>query len=165
MNSVPLTASQKKAVFERDNYTCQQCGHVGEYGDRPDCVQVHHIKPRRDGGTNDIDNLMTLCTICHTKTDSVGRPAKYDSGTMIPTCLSLTAEQRGTAARIGGTKAAGAQKALDAVRLLSDEQWAWLLRRDDAPAALEDAVRQAMAVERAEAEADATVDGYSSGRW
>jgi hypothetical protein len=84
---------------------------------------------------------------------------------MTATSFSLTAEQMTTAARIGDTVSDGTQKALDAVRLLSDEQWAWLTRRDDAPAALEDAVRQAMDMQRAEAEADATVDGYSTGRW
>lgn len=44
----------------------------------------------------------------------------------------------------GDTRSANVRKAVDAVRLLTPEQWAWLTRRDDAPAALEDAVRQAM---------------------
>jgi hypothetical protein len=46
--------------------------------------------------------------------------------------------------RDGDTRSANVRRAVDAVRLLSPEQWAWLTRRDDAPAALEDAVRQAM---------------------
>lgn len=165
MNSVRLTDNQKKAVFERDNYTCQNCGHVGEYGYHPDCVQVHHIKPRRDGGTNDIDNLMTLCAICHTKTDSVGRPAKYPSGRMRATSLLLTVAQRATATRIGGTKAAGVQTALDAVALLTPEQWEWLAGYGDTAKTLKDAVRQAMEQERAEAQADAMAPTYGGERW
>jgi len=44
----------------------------------------------------------------------------------------------------GDTRSANVRRAVDALRLLTPEQWAWLTRRDDAPAALEDAVRQAM---------------------
>lgn len=29
--------------------------------------QVHHIKPLSQGGTNDVDNLMSLCTPCHSR--------------------------------------------------------------------------------------------------
>jgi len=93
------------------------------------------------------------------------RKAKYPTGKMTATSFSLTAEQMTTAARIGDTVSDGTQKALDAVRLLSPEQWAWLTRRDDAPAALEDAVRQAMDMQRAEAEADAAAPTYNGGRW
>ena len=28
-------------------------------------IQVHHIRPRADGGTNDLDNLVALCDLCH----------------------------------------------------------------------------------------------------
>ena len=30
-------------------------------------VEVHHIIPLRDGGTNDINNLMALCKSCHSE--------------------------------------------------------------------------------------------------
>lgn len=93
------------------------------------------------------------------------KPAKNASGPMRPTSLSLTEAQRATAVRIGGRVAPGVQMVLDAVALLSPEQWAWLTRRDDAPAAIEDAVRQAMDMERAEAEADAAAPTYNGGRW
>lgn len=29
--------------------------------------EVHHIKPLSQGGTNDVDNLMALCTSCHSE--------------------------------------------------------------------------------------------------
>jgi 5-methylcytosine-specific restriction protein A len=28
---------------------------------------IHHIIPRKDGGTDDFDNLMSLCHYCHNK--------------------------------------------------------------------------------------------------
>lgn len=45
-------------VLRRDNHCCQVCGkeHSG---------QVHHVIPRSQGGTNDFDNLITLCGKCH----------------------------------------------------------------------------------------------------
>ena len=52
-------ASRREAVLHRDNYTCQCCG-------KKNCrLEVHHIKFRRDGGTDDEENLITLCKECH----------------------------------------------------------------------------------------------------
>lgn len=52
-------SSRREAIRHRDNYTCQCCG-------KKNCrLEVHHIKFRRDGGTDDEDNLITLCKECH----------------------------------------------------------------------------------------------------
>ena len=52
-------SSRREAILHRDNYTCQCCG-------KKNCrLEVHHIKFRRDGGTDDEENLITLCTDCH----------------------------------------------------------------------------------------------------
>ena len=52
-------SSRRKAVLHRDNYTCQCCG-------KKNCrLEVHHIKFRGNGGTDDEGNLITLCTDCH----------------------------------------------------------------------------------------------------
>lgn len=48
-------------VFKRDNYTCQSCRQRLER----DCLSVHHIIPRSEGGTNNLLNLITLCHNCH----------------------------------------------------------------------------------------------------
>jgi transcription elongation factor Elf1 len=45
-------------VRERDKYTCQFCG-------AKHSTSVHHIRPRRYGIDNSMDNLITLCTACH----------------------------------------------------------------------------------------------------
>jgi len=69
----------RQRVIWRDNITCQECGICP---DRPARVyregtgyranggislEVHHIKPRSKGGTDDDDNLVTLCQTCHDK--------------------------------------------------------------------------------------------------
>ena len=52
-------SSRRSAILHRDNYTCQCCG-------KKNCrLEVHHIKFRSNGGTDDEENLITLCTDCH----------------------------------------------------------------------------------------------------
>lgn len=48
-------------VFKRDNFTCQYCGR-----EAPDIVlNVDHIKSVKDGGSNDMLNLITSCFDCN----------------------------------------------------------------------------------------------------
>ncbi len=51
----------RKAVYERDNYTCQKCGQVGYR------LNAHHIESYRENKEKrtDIDNGITLCFDCH----------------------------------------------------------------------------------------------------
>ena len=52
-------SSRRSAILHRDNYTCQCCG-------KRNCrLEVHHIKFRSNGGTDDEENLITLCKECH----------------------------------------------------------------------------------------------------
>ena len=52
-------SSRRNAILHRDNYTCQCCG-------KKNCrLEVHHIKFRSNGGTDDEENLITLCEDCH----------------------------------------------------------------------------------------------------
>ena len=52
-------SSRREVILHRDNYTCQCCG-------KKNCrLEVHHIKFRCDGGTDDEENLITLCEDCH----------------------------------------------------------------------------------------------------
>ena len=48
-------------IFARDNYTCQCCGKS-----KDKILQTHHIIYRSNGGTDRVDNLITVCTDCHT---------------------------------------------------------------------------------------------------
>ena len=50
---------QRKKAAERDNYTCQICFAI------PEKINVHHIIPYRKTQNNSLDNLITLCSVCH----------------------------------------------------------------------------------------------------
>lgn len=54
-------SSLKSEALERDNYKCQICNETQN-------LNVHHIIPIYDGGEEfDINNTITLCSICHKK--------------------------------------------------------------------------------------------------
>lgn len=49
----------KAMVLVRDNYTCQRCK------TKKGTLEVHHIVYRSQGGSDEHNNLITLCTKCH----------------------------------------------------------------------------------------------------
>ena len=55
---MPNWESIRAKVLERDQLRCKLCG-------KNPSAQVHHIQSRKKGGTNDLDNLITLCGRCH----------------------------------------------------------------------------------------------------
>jgi uncharacterized protein YozE (UPF0346 family) len=57
-----ITLSLRFAVFKRDSYRCQICGGSAADGLR---LEVDHRTPVSKGGTNDNDNLCTLCFECN----------------------------------------------------------------------------------------------------
>lgn len=59
----------RTAVFERDNYTCQECNNRGGY------LNADHIKRFADYPELrfELNNGRTLCRDCHRKTDTYGR--------------------------------------------------------------------------------------------
>lgn len=48
-------------VFKRDKYKCQACDK--RFAKRK--LSGHHIRSRKDGGSDDMRNLTTLCHPCH----------------------------------------------------------------------------------------------------
>lgn len=57
--------SLRRQVFERDAYRCRECG-----GYERLCVD--HVHPHSKGGTDELDNLQTLCWRCNAdKSDTV----------------------------------------------------------------------------------------------
>lgn len=48
-------------VLRRDRYTCQRCRATRTN------LRVHHIVSKKNGGSDDPDNLITLCHQCHCK--------------------------------------------------------------------------------------------------
>ncbi|NLI73750.1 MAG: HNH endonuclease [Euryarchaeota archaeon] len=70
----------KSAILRRDRYQCQECNiefnrrrrkifdpslRKGSGGYRWESLEVHHIIPRYEGGSDHPGNLMTLCPSCH----------------------------------------------------------------------------------------------------
>jgi len=79
----------RKAVYERDNYTCLHCkkrggrlqaDHVVPFSA---LISLHEVKTKEDAERClelwDISNGQTLCVACHMKTDTYGaRAARFD---------------------------------------------------------------------------------------
>ena len=54
-------ANTKAFVLDRDKYTCQHC----KGKKKNNRLEVHHIIFRRNGGSDEQENLITLCKTCH----------------------------------------------------------------------------------------------------
>lgn len=59
-----VSASQRQRVLERDGYACVLCGRPPDNRVRI-WLEVDHIHTLEDGGSNEDDNLRTLCNRCH----------------------------------------------------------------------------------------------------
>jgi 5-methylcytosine-specific restriction endonuclease McrA len=58
-NAVPGTyAYGRREALKRDRRACRICGFTL-------ALNVHHVTPRAEGGTNDLDNVITLCPNHH----------------------------------------------------------------------------------------------------
>lgn len=58
MLSANLSNAARKAIYRRDRYSCALC-------DDNRGLQIHHVMPRSQCGTNSPHNLITLCWRCH----------------------------------------------------------------------------------------------------
>jgi 5-methylcytosine-specific restriction protein A len=50
----------RRDVFERDGFACVDCG-------SEERLEVDHITPLTAGGSNDFENLQTLCKACNSR--------------------------------------------------------------------------------------------------
>ncbi len=59
-NRATIPPSVRAAVLARDRHQCRTpgCGSAR-------FLEVHHVVPRAKGGTNHVENLVTLCSRCH----------------------------------------------------------------------------------------------------
>lgn len=61
--------STRRSVYRRDGYRCQypDCGWSPEEWNRSDPrhLEAHHIEAHANRGSNEADNLITYCNICH----------------------------------------------------------------------------------------------------
>lgn len=58
----PIPARLRKLILDRDHSRCQSCGRGVEHGVT---LHIDHVLPVALGGTNDPDNLQTLCDECN----------------------------------------------------------------------------------------------------
>lgn len=59
-NRATIPPSMRRTVLERDRYRCRAAGCRSTR-----FLSVHHLVPREVGGSNDPENLITLCAGCH----------------------------------------------------------------------------------------------------
>lgn len=57
----------RKEIYERDNWTCQECGKKCHGNNNHDKIQCHHIDYNKNNCSP--ENLITLCVSCHCKTN------------------------------------------------------------------------------------------------
>ena len=59
-NTTTIPPRIRREVLVRDRHRCQNkgCTHTGH-------LEVHHLVPRAQGGSNQAENLITLCSGCH----------------------------------------------------------------------------------------------------
>ena len=66
-------------ILKRDRHLCIPC----MAGGRPTpATEVHHVKAKADGGTDDPENLVSICRECHDKatTQAKGQRQKVQIG-------------------------------------------------------------------------------------
>lgn len=80
-NGAGIPPRVRRAVLERDGHRCRSAG----CGDAR-FLAVHHRTPREAGGTNDPENLLTLCASCHRAVHGHHRrPGHEAAGNRAPT--------------------------------------------------------------------------------
>jgi 5-methylcytosine-specific restriction endonuclease McrA len=87
LRQVPLS---RRALFQRDNFTCQYCG------EKPQKLEVEHVVPRAHGGRNRWENVVTACRRCNAhKRDRTPEQAgmKLLSKPFAPTRLAMIASR------------------------------------------------------------------------
>lgn len=63
-----VSARLRAQVLDRNGSTCQMCGVAAgdrDASDRPTQLQVGHIKPKSEGGADELSNLRALCSVCN----------------------------------------------------------------------------------------------------
>lgn len=57
-----ISALRREAIFERDGYRCVECGEI-----RRRKLTIDHRIPLAHGGTNEDENLQTMCKECNNR--------------------------------------------------------------------------------------------------
>ncbi|MEW9532429.1 HNH endonuclease [Microbispora sp. NPDC049125] len=63
----------KHEVFERDGFSCLLCGLQAAEDTADSLLQFAHVKPRSQGGSDDPENMITVCRSCSQKPGPIGK--------------------------------------------------------------------------------------------
>ena len=74
----PISHGVRMQVFERDGFKCLKCGMQKN-------LTVDHIYPEILGGSDDLENLQTLCRSCNSSKGSSSQKTNTSCGSLKPT--------------------------------------------------------------------------------
>ncbi len=95
-NRATIKPSVRAAVLARDRHRCAAPGCRSTH-----FLEVHHVKPRQQGGSNRAENLITLCSRCHGFVHEHG-------GALAPAqVVGLNAQVMGSNTQAAGSNATG----------------------------------------------------------
>ncbi len=62
-----ISEATRREALRRDHYTCQRCGWTHDIWNPADprFLELHHIAHHASGGSNELENLITYCNVCH----------------------------------------------------------------------------------------------------
>ncbi|MDA3950427.1 MAG: HNH endonuclease signature motif containing protein [Spirochaeta sp.] len=62
-----ISDATRRRVLQRDKFACLNCGWTYEDWNPSDprFLELHHVIHHAAGGTNEMENLQTLCNVCH----------------------------------------------------------------------------------------------------
>ena len=90
-----VDSALRKAVLAERGRKCERCGGRGK-------VEVDHVLPRSQGGTDDRANLMVLCVGCHAEKSNAENSARKASAAKPVTIRGVTYDSLHKAARALG---------------------------------------------------------------
>ncbi len=86
MASANISRKTRFEVYERDGFQCALCG-------CRDGLQIHHAVPRRVGGSDFAENLITLCSKCHAQAHGIDcYPGVVDQEDVEQACMEYLAD-------------------------------------------------------------------------
>lgn len=89
----PKKRTQREYVLDRDKHICRLCFRAEDLGGYGHSLEVHHIIPKKQGGLDNIDNLITLCFHCHRRIVHKNKWEIITSGLLISQSSSVSTIQ------------------------------------------------------------------------
>lgn len=80
----------RRCVLERDGYRCRKCG--TDHAPHGAGMHIHHVIPWADGGRTTLENLHSLCGMCHAEISWLWRdrpPVPYEQWLEMPPAAVL----------------------------------------------------------------------------